>query len=221
MRETLDFAGFFFLGLVGGFGHCVGMCAPFVLFVSRRFVPLDAGRPTLIWQQSLYGFGRLTTYAALGAIAGALGAILDLAASLAGVQRVAGIFAGAVLVLWALVSLANLLPSLATQGGPLFGRVAKMIRKRAPGNAFVTGLALGFLPCGLVYSALIAATGRGSAAQGAVGLVLFGLGTIPGMLGLSLADELFARRRAFINRLSMIFVLVMGLYFVWQGVVAR
>ena len=39
--ETIGLLGFLTLGLLGGFGHCVGMCSPFVLFVSRRYAPPD------------------------------------------------------------------------------------------------------------------------------------------------------------------------------------
>jgi sulfite exporter TauE/SafE len=48
-------------------------------------------------------------------------------------------------------------------------------------------------------------------------LALFGLGTAPGLLGVSLADELLARHRNFFNRLSQVFVLAMGAWFLWTG----
>ena len=216
MIQTIDLLGFLTLGLLGGFGHCVGMCSPFVLFVSRRYVPPNGSRSAALAAQGWYTAGRVLTYAVLGAIAGALGGVLQLAGTLLGVQRAASIVAGAVLVVWALVALSDLVPRM-DAGGNFFHRVAAALKGRVPGHPFVTGLFLGLLPCGLLYSALIAAGARGGPIQGAVALALFGLGTAPALLGVSVADELLARNRAFLNRLSQAFVLVMGAWFLWTG----
>src|SRR5512135_1352950 len=88
---TIDLLGFFTLGLLGGFGHCVGMCAPFVLFVSRREQIAHshptggaagvgvAARPDagVFVAQLWYTAGRILTYAVLGALAGAFGGALE------------------------------------------------------------------------------------------------------------------------------------------------
>ena len=90
MIQTIDLAGFLMLGLLGGFGHCVGMCSPFVLFVSRRYAPPDAARGTnpaearrrAFIAQLWYTAGRILTYVALGAL-GMRESDLDRAADLA------------------------------------------------------------------------------------------------------------------------------------------
>lgn len=216
MIERLSLVGFLTLGLLGGFGHCVGMCAPFVLFVSRRYAAPDAGRAAAFRAQLWYTAGRVVTYVLLGALAGALGGVVQLAGALLGLQRAASVLAGALLVLWALAALSDLVPGFSA-GGRLFGRLAKAFHGRAPGHPLATGLFLGLLPCGLLYSAVLAAVARGGALEGALALALFGLGTAPALLGLSLADELLARRRALLNRLSQAFVLAMGAWFLWTG----
>jgi len=214
--QTIDLIGFLTLGLLVGFGHCIGMCSPFVLFVSRRYVPPDGGRAAVIAAQLWYTAGRIVTYVVLGAAAGALGGVIELAGGLIGFQRAASVLAGSVLVAWALVALSDLVPRLGT-GGNLFARVVSALKGRLPGHPFATGLFLGFLPCGLLYSALIAAAARGGALEGAAALALFGIGTAPALLGVSVADELLARKRAFVNRLSQVFLLVMGAWFLWTG----
>jgi hypothetical protein len=55
----------------------------------------------------------------------------------------------------------------------------------------------------------------------AAALALFGLGTAPALLGVSVADELLARNRAVINRLSQVFLLAMGIWFLWTGFAGR
>ncbi len=226
MPEHLDLLGFFMLGLLGllgllgGFGHCIGMCGPFVLYISRRFGTPESSRAAIAVQQSLYGAGRMITYAAMGIAAGALGQAVDLAGSVLGFQRVAAVIAGLLLILFAVLSLVDVSSLLSSTGGSLFARVATVLRERSPNNALITGILLGFLPCGLVYSAVIAAAAQGGWLKGGVGLLLFGLGTLPALVGLSMVDELLARHRAFINRLSIFFLLVMGAWFVWQGISA-
>jgi hypothetical protein len=189
------------------------MCSPFVLFVSRRYAA--PGRAAFA-AQGWYTAGRVVTYAVLGAAAGALGGVVELAGGLLGLQRAAAIVAGGALVIWALAALSDLVPGLGV-GGSLFARLAGRLKGRAPGHPFAVGLFLGLLPCGLLYSALIAAVARGGAAEGALALALFGIGTAPALLGLSVADELLARHRSFVNRLSQVFLLVMGIWFLWTG----
>jgi hypothetical protein len=215
--QTIDLLGFLTLGLLIGFGHCVGMCSPFVLFVSRRYVRPDGGRAAVVAAQAWYTAGRIVTYAVLGGAAGAFGGVLQLAGALVGVQRAATIVAGAVLVVWALVALSDLVPRLET-GGNLFARIAGALKGRVPGHPFATGLFLGLLPCGPLYSAFIAAGARGGAMEGAAALALFGVGTAPALLGVSVADDLLARNRALVNRLSQIFLLAMGIWFLWTGI---
>jgi len=234
--QTIDLLGFLTLGLLGGFGHCVGMCSPFVLFVSRRYGAQDAGpgrsahlgrgtRRTAFAAQLWYTAGRIVTYALLGAVAGALGGVVEMAGGLLGVQRAASVVAGAVLVAWALVALADsaplrsvarFLPHLPLWDPASSGLLARL-QRRVPGHPFTVGLFLGLLPCGLLYSAIIAAVARGGPVEGAAALTLFGAGTAPALLGISVADEFLARNRAFVNRLSQVFLLAMGTWFVWTG----
>jgi len=214
---SADLLWFLSLGFIGGFGHCVGMCAPFVLLVSRRFAAPDAGRATALGAQLWYTGGRVLTYAVLGALAGFVGGVVELAGSLLGLQRTASVVAGAVLVLEALLGLAGAGPLADTGGGRLFARVSRALGRRVPGHPLGLGLLLGLLPCGLLYSALVAAAARGGPAGGALALLAFGLGTAPALLGVSLADELLARRRALLDRLARLFLFAMGAWFVWTG----
>jgi len=215
MHETVDLAAFLTLGLLGGFGHCVGMCSPFVLFVSRRYTAPGSGRGAAFAAQGWYTAGRLATYTVLGSLAGGFGGAIQKAGALVGLQRAALLAAGFALVAWAVVALSDLASF--GGGGRLFSRVAGLLKGRVPGHPLATGSFLGLLPCGFLYSALVGAVALGGALEGAAALALFGLGTAPALLGVSLADELLARRRVFLNRLSQLFILAMGARFLWRG----
>jgi sulfite exporter TauE/SafE len=215
MSQPMDLVAFLMLGLLGGFGHCVGMCSPFVLFVSRRFGGPERKRGAVFAAQAWYAAGRIATYAVLGGLAGALGAVVQKAGAFMGVQRAALVLAGAALVAWAVAALSDL--ARIDAGGSLFARVAGRMKGRVPGHPLAVGLFLGLLPCGFLYSAVVAAVGRGGAPEGAVALALFGIGTAPALFGVSLADELLARNRAFVGRLAQVFLLAMGLRFLWKA----
>lgn len=210
-----DLLAFLVLGLVGSAAHCVGMCSPFVMIVARRFGGPE-GRHSAASAQLWYTAGRVLTYAALGAVAGALGGLVEVAGGLVGLQRAAAVVAGLALVAFALVSLTGWSPR-APGHGAWFGRIAGLMHGRMPGHPVVVGLFLGLLPCGLLYSAVAGAVARGGAADGALALAAFGLGTAPALLGISLADAALVRHRVALNRFSHLFVLVMGAWYLWRG----
>lgn len=215
LATPLDLAAFLMLGLLGSAAHCVGMCAPFVMLVGRRYAaPAGPHRPAAA--QAWYHAGRLVTYTLLGAAAGSLGALLTSVGALMGLQRAAAIVGGAALVLSALASVAAFGAG-STRVPAWLSRTIARLGARVPGHPVLLGALLGLLPCGLLYSAVMAAMTRGSAAAGAVALAAFALGTVPALAGVSLADAVLLQRRALTARLSQAFVLAMGVWYLWRG----
>jgi hypothetical protein len=214
--EHIDLVGFISLGLFGGVAHCVGMCAPFVMIVSRQYARPD-GAGAALAAQLWYNAGRILTYATLGGIAGVLGQAVDFAGAMLGFRQTALAIVGLVLVLWALVNLSALYPRVHVHA-KWFAFIARTVKGRVPGHPLALGLVLGLLPCGLLYTAVVAAVSRGSAIDGAMAMALFGMGTAPALLGVSLADEYLARHRVITNGLAQVFVLLMGGWFVWRGI---
>ena len=149
--------------------------------------------------------GRLTTYAGLGALAGAGGAAL-------GRLPWFGWLSGALLVLAALLFLRHALRRLAPSLGAALpwavagtdraprgwirlirGLSARVDRTR-PAGGLLLGLTLGFLPCGFLYAALAAAAATGGSAAGgpltgAAAMLCFGLGTVPSLVAVGLAGH--------------------------------
>jgi len=211
-----DALGFLALGLLGSVGHCVGMCAPFILFVSRRYASPDAAHGVILRQQLTYALGRITTYALLGGLAGLAGSGVEFTAAAAGLRRGAALIAGATLVLYA----AGALSGLARRAGAGHGLTAQLFARLAakpPKSPLLFGLLLGLLPCGLLYAALIAAAAQHSAWRGALALAAFGLGTVPALLALAGADTQFARPRPWLNRAALALVGLMGAGLVWRA----
>ena len=178
--------------LVGSL-HCAGMCGGFVAFYSGA----AARRPWL--GHAAYNLGRLTAYTTLGAVAGALGAALDLTVAPAGIQRGAAVLAGALIALWgtrtlletAGVRMRRLEPPAALRS--VVGRGVAAVAAQPPQTrALVIGLLTGLLPCGWLYAFIVTAAGTGDPLRGAGLMAVFWLGTLPVMVGLGVAVQALA-----------------------------
>lgn len=166
--------------LVGSL-HCAGMCGPIAMLASPART-LRASLSRLL----AYNGSRIAGYAILGALAGALGAALDLGGAFFGLQRVALIVSGVALVLSGLVLLLGALglrvPVRVASSG--LGRTYRSLHQRIARLGPITraaglGAASALLPCGWLYAFVVAAAGTGSALHGALLMIAFGLGSVP------------------------------------------
>jgi sulfite exporter TauE/SafE len=180
------------LGLVSGV-HCAGMCGGIVVAFAAR-APLLQSRGLLL-RQAAFNAGRIASYAAAGAFAGAAAQMLSALSLQAAVYVLANallVLAGLQLAGWG--AAARWVEALGT---PLWRRLQPLAVRLVPGwtptRSFAAGAVWGWLPCGLVYGALAAAAATGDATRGALGMAAFGLGTLPWLLAAGLAA---ARLRA-------------------------
>ncbi|HET6184298.1 MAG TPA: sulfite exporter TauE/SafE family protein [Acetobacteraceae bacterium] len=189
--------GLFLAGATGSTMHCVPMCGGFVLGqVADSLTRLPAAR-LCEWQRVRaglllpYHLGRLTTYAALGALAASATAAL-----LHGTWFPR--LSAALLALAAAIFGAQALGRLRSNGTGTFGRAIARLGVRLNGgrmaNHYALGLLLGLLPCGFVYGALTAAAASGSAATGAAAMLAFGLGTAPALIAVGIAGQAAGHR---------------------------
>jgi sulfite exporter TauE/SafE len=184
------------LGLASGL-HCVGMCGGIVgAFAAADMIPIRPAEVPLRpqWLRvGAFNAGRVSSYAAGGALAGALGSAGAYAAGAVPVQSALYVFANVLLVVVGLylAGLAGWLARLEALGAPLWRRLqplaARLLPARSLPHAYAAGTVWGWLPCGLVYGALAAATLAGTPARGALAMAAFGLGTLPWLLGAGLA----------------------------------
>jgi uncharacterized protein len=190
----------FMLGLLGT-GHCIGMCGPLIVAL-----PGQTGRFSA---HLAYHAGRLITYTLIGALMGALGGGLIHLASVLGSDPMAwmartqlgiGLLAGLFLLFFGLSRLgfvaepdwlAVASPSSMPGWRGLMNRVAD---RRSNGDLFLMGLILGGLPCGLSYAAFAKALSAGGMLAGAAMALVFGLGTLPGLLAVGAGAAAFLRR---------------------------
>ncbi|MBP2669824.1 MAG: hypothetical protein H6Q80_2026 [Deltaproteobacteria bacterium] len=209
-------------GLLGGAGHCVGMCGPLVGGFALCLPDSRATVPHL-----LYNLGRVTTYAAAGGVVGLSGSFVRFAGAFAPFQQYL-LFATGVLIALMGLSVGGWLPGGARtlEAGTLPGAVSRIFRRAAEaggtGAAFPLGLATGLLPCGLVYTALLSAARAGMEGaspaegffRGFLAMAAFGAGTVPALFLFGKAiGTAGARLRGFLLKLSAALLVAAGAAF--------
>lgn len=172
----------FALALLGAV-HCVGMCGGFVGAIQFNRPPgISAAQ-----MSAGYHAGRLTSYAAGGALLGVIGG--SLYASEVRPIQVALLGFGSVALLAIGISMfgrSKLLKRLEPMGLAVWRVMAPIARHvvppRRPLHAWIAGIAWGWIPCGMVYAALPLALTAGGPINGALVMLAFGIGTLPGLL---------------------------------------
>lgn len=206
-------------GFTVGLGHCAAMCGPLV--GSLALAAGGAGARGRLAGQLAYHAGRVTTYALVGGVLGASGALVNVAGRLVGVSDAVAVAAGLLLVLLGLSAAgvsAGLRRLEARLSGGLRRLVHALLEGGGPGRLYPVGLALGLLPCGASWTAFIASAGAGSLAGGLLLALAFGLGTVPALLVIGAASAAIgARLRGALYRASGVLVVLLGVLFLLRG----
>ena len=182
MTDSVSFLTLFLLGFFGG-GHCVGMCGGLSSAFALQLPP-GLNRAGLI---VLLNLGRISSYAFIGLLVGAIGQIGISLDQTRWLQN--GLYLSANLLLLFLGLYLAGISSLATRiesiGRPVWKRLNPLLNRLLPIQSvpacFGVGMLWGWLPCGLVYSASLYALGSGNALEGGLYMLAFALGTLPNL----------------------------------------
>lgn len=203
----------FLLGAISSF-HCVGMCGPLALSLPMAHY----STPKKILGILLYNLGRVFTYAALGVFFGFVGRQIFIA----GYQQVFSIVVGALILFFFVMAVLRK----RVRGLEFIDRfyrnvqllVSRFLRVNSLSGLFLTGLANGLLPCGMVYLAITGAAAAGNVWLGAGFMAAFGLGTMPALIILSFAGFIISiKARSFIRKLTPYAFLLMGVLLILRG----
>ena len=215
----------FSLGLVSSL-HCVQMCGPIVLSYSialEQQNPPQRKRLALFIGHLAYNAGRIVTYACLGAIAGLVGDSIRLVGHLAGIGTALAIVGGLLMILaglfmFGIFPAAGILGKLFRVTSNFLRPLAQLVSSPGIGNRFLLGLALGFLPCGLIYAAVVRALATGSPAWGAATMAAFGAGTAIALLAVGIfSSAVRGNITRWGTKLAAISVTVMGVFLIVRG----
>lgn len=204
----------FLIGLLGSL-HCVGMCGPIAFAL-----PLKRSSKTYkITGALIYNFGRIITYALLGFVFGFFGQGIKLASS----QQFLSLFIGFLLIASVFIPL-NWLNKLNPSSkivrlvNTFKQQLGLLLKSSKPFNLLRIGMLNGFLPCGLVYTAIGGAIATGNTIQGIWFMFFFGLGTLSLMfLAVQLANFVSLTIRNKIRKIFPYLLVLIGILFVLRG----
>lgn len=207
--------------------HCLGMCGGIVSALSLSQARLNAPTPSQLPILLAYNAGRIASYALAGALVSGLTAAAVHQSGLPAMQQALRIIAALFMVSLGLY-LAGLWPGLAhlEKGGMVLWRRLEPLGRRfmpvqSVGQAIPLGMVWGWLPCGMVYSVLIWSMSAGSALEGALLMLAFGLGTLPNLLLMGLLANRLSQfvRRPPVRLFAGLIVTALGVSMLWQATI--
>ncbi|MFY8349553.1 sulfite exporter TauE/SafE family protein [Pseudoalteromonas sp. SSM20] len=179
------------MGLLGS-GHCLAMCGG----VASSLTLAVKDKALVKRYTLLYNLGRILSYCLAGALAA--GISQQFASRSTTFSFVLSILSGVFMILVGLyiMRLTFSLNWIEKVGKyAIWQHLVKFNKRLLPVNtnhkALAYGMLWGWLPCGLVYSALLFSISTQSAIYGATFMLLFALGTLPAMVGLAFAADKF------------------------------
>ena len=199
----------FIMGLVGSL-HCVGMCGPIAMML-----PADtSARWKFFFGRFLYNGGRLMTYAVLGIFVGFIGESTTYFVS----QKTLSIVLGALILIGVFIPKSwqqkiSLNHFVFRFTNKIKSGLSKLFKSHSFLTQFSFGVLNGLLPCGLVYAALSGAFLTETLTDGMFFMLLFGLGTLPMMLGISLGATWL--RKTFALKLPKLIPITYSLLALW------
>jgi uncharacterized protein len=194
----------FLIGLAGSL-HCIGMCGPLSSVVT------NGGRKPLL-KKLYYNTGRIVTYGLLGAIISFMGGIT----ALFGIQSWASWIVGISMLLIGLTGFRIPTPGfiarpLAALSGILKARVAVLLNMKSSYGVIAMGMINGLLPCGMTWVALAYCVTLQWPLDGFISMTMFGLGTVPAMIGFpTLVSQLTTRFHVSFRSVQTMLLIVSG-----------
>ncbi|MGC3943029.1 MAG: sulfite exporter TauE/SafE family protein [Chryseolinea sp.] len=198
------------MGLAGSL-HCAGMCSPLVLAAT--------GNGKAMRNRFIYNSGRILMYGTLGALMGTAGSWLPFDQFRNGFTVIVGL----VLIVLAIAGATLKIPfaqKLLSRMLVYFKKVfASVLKERSAKATFLLGFLNGILPCGLTFAALMVALTFGTW-QSALFMIVFGIGTLPVMVGLTSGLNYLIKRFNFsLPRMVSVLLFVSGCLMISRGFV--
>ncbi|PKR81547.1 hypothetical protein CW751_03205 [Brumimicrobium salinarum] len=201
----------FSLGLVTNL-HCIGMCGPIAMAL-----PLNRkSKTTIAGGITAYSLGRSFGYTTMGVIVGLIG----LSASMLGVLQWLSIASGVLIIIFAWGAYYKGKARTSWFNKWVMKAMSRFLKSKPAGTPKLIGIGFinAFLPCGMVYVALISALNVGGIENAMLYMFFFGLGTLPGFLFLGAMKDYFAKMQVF-NRKMVLASLIslVGVFMILRG----
>jgi sulfite exporter TauE/SafE len=217
-ETNMGYGMLFVIGLLTSV-HCVAMCGGINLSqcIPQAAKTDEGGSKAAALRPSLlYNLGRVISYTIIGLLVGALGSVITFSSTVQGALKlIAGLF-----MVFMGLNMLGLFPSLRKFTPRMPKAFARKIdaQKAKSNSPFIIGLLNGLMPCGPLQAMQIYALSTGSAAKGALSMLLFSLGTVPLMFGLGALSSVLSKK--FTHKVMLVgsvLVVVLGFSMFSQG----
>jgi sulfite exporter TauE/SafE len=205
----------FMIGLAGSL-HCMGMCGP----ISMLLPGDKSKRGRYILGRIVYNSGRIFTYSLLGLLIGLVGEQIALFTS----QKVLFIIVGSLILLAFILPARwrkslDVLPYVSRLNNVIKSSLSIFYKKHSLFAQLVFGVLNGLLPCGLVYAALSGAFLMSEAWESLLFMTLFGLGTLPMMLGFAFLGNSIRKLISFRPKVIYTFsYIILAIWLIFKGI---
>ncbi|MBS1904721.1 MAG: sulfite exporter TauE/SafE family protein [Bacteroidetes bacterium] len=206
--------------------HCVGMCGPVVMgwqSASSAPVQIDVGggsviavQRSVIVPQVLYHAGRVISYGMIGMMAGFVGGVTMISAS---VQQSFTIAFGALMIVAALFQLDVFKRrSSGLTNSKAYKALRGLISSNTGESRFLIGLLTPLLPCGLLYGMALHSAATNSPVLGGLEMAVFALGAVPALMIVASLSSMFgAKLRKHGSTFAAVFIMTMGVLTILRG----
>ena len=218
ISEGMGYGLIFLLGLVAAITTCMAVTGGLLLTVATKYNQLH---PELSGKQKFkphifFNLGRLTSYAILGGLVGALGSFFTLSSQLSGILLVV------ISILMIILGAQMLFPHLSRFHLKMPKFIAHKLYENAhyehPTAPFLFGAATFFLPCGFTQALQLYVLSSGSFVTGALTMFVFALGTMPGLLSLGAVTS-FSKGKVqhYISKTAAVLIVLIGILNISSG----
>jgi sulfite exporter TauE/SafE len=206
---------------LGSVGHCIGMCGGIVVAYSSSKIDQKSSYVQQTASHLAYNFGRVTTYAMLGALFGYAGQVLAFTPTTKGILFVIT----GILMILAGLSLIGKIKFLNSAEWSVSkytwyqNSFKKLMGSKSYRSFYLLGMLNGIIPCGLVYSFAIFAASTATPLGGAIVMATFGLATIPALFFLGFVTKFLQKGnlRGTMMKLAALLVIIYGVFTLAKG----
>jgi len=180
--------------------HCIGMCGSIIGTLTLSLSPdIRNNKARLLPFVFNYNLGRVTSYTMAGGLAGIVGVLMTMPFGELHGHRILQLLS-ALIMMSAGLYIAGWFPRFAyieKIGTRFWKKIEPFGRKLIPvktyTQAYLFGMVWGWLPCGLVYTALAVAATAGDVSKSALTMLAFGFGTLPAVMGVGIMTSVLTR----------------------------
>lgn len=209
----------FSLGLVSSL-HCVGMCGPLILSIpAPKFTIHNFLYNKSIYNPIAYNIGRILTYVFIGIVIGLFGELVKITF----LHQQISIFAGGLMLLTGVATkfeANNIIKSKFINKifSILKAQISSLLKTQNTSKMFLLGILNGFLPCGMVYMAILSSLAWGNINSTIIYVASFGLGTSPLLISLFFFSGFLSNKlRLKSQKIIPIITIMIGLIVVFRG----